>query len=653
MNLILTRIHQTRLAPRIATRVAWLLLPIILCLVVVSSPEARAQDDASKKNETSMPGAPRLLPEDAMFYIRLDSADDLREDSKKSSIGLMINDPQMRPLVQDVYSTARDLFAMVSDKVGVSLDELLAIPSGQVAVAVIPAIPPDEESRELYEQENQVDDSSEAAARKERRRRREAYGFATVIMIDAGKNVDKLLAIVDRIENQVVTNDGYVRRRTVVDKTDVIRLLPPRQGRPEIEYFEREGTVVFGFGHRTAQDVLEHWRGKSDQTTLAENARFGTLMSRCLGSEETRPQITFFVDPHAIIDRIIKRSGSMTAGFVWPVIQDLGASRVAGIAGSSFRGGEVFEGISHIHLRIEPPRDGVLGLLRPETGDTTPPKWVPSDVSGYTTLNWDIEQAYENFGKVLDNFQGEDSLKRLAEDPLEKSTTINLREDLFKNLTGRLVHTTWMEPPVRLNSQVSVNALELKDSTAAKAVMAEFRKKRPNDLTPETIAGNVVYFGNRARRGNLPENFRQPEPCMMFLGKWLITSDSRKFMERVALADAGNLPRLSNVAEYDLVAGELGSKLDGEKPFMLSFFRGADSLRLFYELAQAPNTRQMLRRAGENNVVAKTFADMIERNEFPPFSEFEKYFAPTGAFAYDEPDGIHIGMFSLRGDAAK
>jgi len=34
----------------------------------------------------------------------------------------------------------------------------------------------------------------------------------------------------------------------------------------------------------------------------------------------------------------------------------------------------------------------------------------------------------------------------------------------------------------------------------------------------------------------------------------------------------------------------------------------------------------------------------------PPFEEFELLFAPTGTFAYDEPDGIHIGTFTLRAE---
>ena len=41
---------------------------------------------------------------------------------------------------------------------------------------------------------------------------------------------------------------------------------------------------------------------------------------------------------------------------------------------------------------------------------------------------------------------------------------------------------------------------------------------------------------------------------------------------------------------------------------------------------------------------------MLEQNQLPDFEKFEKYFAPSGTFAYDEPAGIHFGSFTLRAD---
>jgi hypothetical protein len=622
-----------------ATVVGFSLLPAV-------SHSAAAQD----ADEIAIPGAPHLLPERTYLYARLDNADDLRDGLKDSSIGKMLNDPKLKPFASDLYVTLRDLFDRISDQVGVSLDELLSIPSGQVAVAMIPGKFPEDDQNNQAQQAEEDDDSPEAIRRRLARQRRRENGFAGVFIVDAGDNVDKLMAIVERLE-QRATLDGYVRRDLKVEKTEIVRLLPPRQGPPEIEYFERDGVVVLGIGHRTGQDVLDRWLEENEEPTLADSANFSSVMSRCVGAESTRPQLTFFADPYHVAERLVMRSGNMAVGLFWPMIEDLGVARLRGLGASSFRGGEIFEDIFHLHILIDPPRDGLLAVLRPETGDSTPPDWVPSDVTAYTSLHWDLPNTYENLGKIIDKFQGADSLKRLAEEPLKKRLGIDIREDLVGNLTGRYVRAIWMEPPVRLNSQSSVNAFEISDPVAAKSVIAKFRERVPNATTVETIAGKVVYFAKQSRRGNFPENLRRPEYCMVIVDKWIIVADSRKFLERALRAQSGAISRLVGVPEYDLVASELGVKLDGEKPFLLSYMEGSDMLRQLYDLAQADSSRQFLRRAGENNVVARQMSDLVGRHELPPFSDFEKYFAPSGTFAYDEPTGIHFGSFTLRADA--
>ena len=51
----------------------------------------------------------------------------------------MLNDPALKPLSGEAYQILAELFQQVGNVLGVSLDELLAIPQGQVAVAVMPA----------------------------------------------------------------------------------------------------------------------------------------------------------------------------------------------------------------------------------------------------------------------------------------------------------------------------------------------------------------------------------------------------------------------------------------------------------------------------------------------------------------------------------
>ena len=290
---------------------------------------ATAHFARADEEERVIPGAPHLLPEGTYAYVRLDSAADLRVDLAESSLGRMLNDPKMKPFSSDVYATMRELFDQISDEVGVSLDELLSIPSGQVAAAFIPGKTPEaEDDRQVEEPQ---DDSPEAIRRRLNRQRRRENSFAGVFIVDAGENVDKLQTIVSRLERRAMDSDGYVRRTKQVEKTEIVTLLPARQGPPHIEYFERDDVIVFGIGYRTAQDVLDRWLDKTEEPTLADSSNFANVMARCVGAESTRPQLTFFVDPYHIAERIVMRSGSLTVGMFWPMIEDLGLARIRGI----------------------------------------------------------------------------------------------------------------------------------------------------------------------------------------------------------------------------------------------------------------------------------------------------------------------------------
>lgn len=613
---------------------------VLLALTVVTDASPAWAEDKE------VPGAPHLLPEDTLAYIRLDNAEQYREEMSASGVGKMLADPAMRPFASDVYRTMAELFEQFGAVAGITLDELLAIPSGQVAAAAMPGNISEHEE-ELLREEDDSDDSDEAIRRRIDRKRRQQNSIAGVFIVDAGDNVDDLIGLVERLEDRLIT-DGYVRRTTKIEDTTLVRLLPPRQGRPEIEYFERENTVVFGIGHDTSSKVLDHWLGSSDESTLADRTDFASVMSRCVGAEDTRPQLTFFVDPYHFIERLVKRGGA--AALVWPMIEELGISKIRGIGGSAFNGGEVFEGIMHLHVLIDPPRDGFFGVIRPEHGETSPPKWVPADVAAYTSINWDFQTTYNNLDKVLEKFQGPEPLKRFLEDPAQQRLGISLRDEVLANLTGRYVSCGWIQRPIKLNSQAQAYALQLKDPLQAKNVIATFRERRPNDLQVETIGGTVVYVPRQANSQNVPTGLRTPEPGLMILDDWVIFCDSRELLTRLTRANTEAMPRLLNVAEYELVSSELGGKLDGEKPFMLSFMRGADYMRQMYELASSPDTRRFLRQAAENNPVAAKIITMLERNQLPDFEKFEKYFAPTGSFGYDEPAGIHIGSFTLRAD---
>ncbi len=623
-----------RRVPRFATAI---LLVVAGSLVGGQGTATAADPDLTLK----LPVAPRVLPEETLLYLRLDDAAQLRIDFAESSLGQMLEDPKMRPFATDVYALAAELFQRVGNEMGIRLDEFLAIPHGQAAVAMLPIRSPEDPKADRAAPK---DDSPEAIRERNERQRRQNSGFSGVAMIDAGENVDQLLAIIDRIEQRML-DSGFVRREERVAETTVVRLLPPREGRSPVEYFQRGGNVVFGVGHRTATDVLDRWLENRTEKSLADSADFAAVMGHSLGAEETHPQATFYVDPYRIVERVMKRGGA--AALVWPIVEDLGIAKIRGAGGSIFRGGETFDDLSHFHVLIDTPRDGFFGILRPATGDTAPPDWVPADVATYSTVHWKLSPTVDNLERIIDRFRGEGAFQRQVVSGLKESLDVDLRDDLLATLTGRYVGIRWLEPPIRINSQSQVFAFELSDAAKGDEIFGRIRARRPDAFQSEVVGGKNVYFVRGGPR-NLPSGLRQPEPNIMFLGNWVLYSDSRKLVERVLRADNGNIARLVEEPDYALVSAELGGKLAGETPFFISYVRSSEFIRQLYEMTKSEETHRFLRSAGENNPLARRVYDLLRRNSLPPYEEFKKYFAPGGMFGYDESNGIHIGSFTLR-----
>lgn len=598
---------------------------------------------SAAENDAAIPVAPRLLPSDALLFVGVDDAERLREDFAGSSLGRMLQDPKVRPFASDLFAVGAELFQRVGDELGVSLEELLAIPHGQVAVAMLPIRLPEDDD-ENRGSGRPRDESSEAIRERIERQRRRGNGFAAVLMIDAGENIDRLMMVVERLE-ELMTERDRVRREERVGDTTLVRILPPREGRSPIEYFRRGSNLVVGVGHRSAWNVLERWQKTADEQSLADSANFAAVMGPSVTAEETAPQITFYGDPYKIIERLIKRGGA--AGLIWPIVEDLGLGKIRGVGGSVFRGGETFDDLSHLHVLIDTPRDGFFGVLRPGSGDTVPPDWVPSDVASYTTLHWRFDATVDNLEKIIDRFQGEGEFQRGPIDGLKRRFDVDLREDLIANLTGRYVGVRWNEPPARINSQTQAMALEVTDAAKMEEVFAKARAKRPGDFKEEAIGGRSAFVFPIRGRVNSP-NIRTPEPSVMLLGKWFVYCDSRQLLERLIRAESGAIPRLVEEPDYALISSELGAKLGGTSPFFISFVRGSEIIRPFYEMARSEETRRFVRAAGESNPVAKRFDELLRRNELPPYEELKKYFAPGGMFGYDTPGGIHLGWFTLR-----
>ena len=119
----------SKLAPTRNRFAAW---TIIIALLAGVPGLARAE----------RPTSPRLLPDTTAGMVWIRDAPELSESFMNTALGRMSQDPQVKPIFQHLYGSLADVVDRVKDRIGLTLPELLAIPQGELMVALVA---PDEE----------------------------------------------------------------------------------------------------------------------------------------------------------------------------------------------------------------------------------------------------------------------------------------------------------------------------------------------------------------------------------------------------------------------------------------------------------------------------------------------------------------------------
>lgn len=601
---------------------------------------------ASAEEKSDFPGAPQVLPGDTMAYFRLDNVREIREDWPETAMGKMFADPEVRPLVSNTYAMAADWADGFMEQFGMSLDNVLAIPHGQVALAIMP--------RRLGEQKNDdedqaepKDESEEAIRRRLRLRRQRNASFCGVLIIDAGDNLENLKTLMVQFGEMAAKSNRTVIRKSKIVGIEVVTWMPSREGRHPVEYFTTGSTMVIGIGERTATGVLDQWLGRGEESTLSQRDEFVSLMSRCIGEEDTRPQATFYLDPAAIVERLMRRN--MASSLVLPLVQTLGLQRLRGIGGSSFRGGEFFEDIIHLHVAINPPRDGIFGLLRPVSGETQPPSWVPADAASYTTLNWRLDATLKNSESFIGTFTDGRTIDEAIIHPAETWSGVSIRDELMPLLTGRYALVRRLELPIQDGGMVSTHAVEVRDAGEMAALIERVREKRPQSLKLDTVSGHAIYRVQTP--GQLSAEIEMAEskgPLLFMIDSWLIVTTGVKTAKELIATSGGLRARLNDDLSYAQVAGELSGMLRGKEQFQMSFTRPDQWVRVGYEWIQSEASK-VDPDANADRWTTK-LRGAVGSSKLPPFEKLSKYFAPSGSFMYDEPNGIHFAAYALRGE---
>ncbi|MCH7726618.1 MAG: hypothetical protein IH991_09090 [Planctomycetes bacterium] len=575
------------------------------------------------------PIAPKLLPENTLVFVRVASAPELVEKFKETSIGKIGQNEKIKPLIGQLYGSAAEAFTQIQDQIGVSLDELLALPQGEVCVAIV---------------------------------EREGSQPTLVAILDVGDRIASARKLLERAD-ELASDRGLNKRTETVGEIE-LTIYEGLPGGNEAVIFERDRTIVITGDQTLSTEILARWDGQADKEdrTLADNRKFLTIMSRCKGTKDERPQITWYADPIKLVEAFAQGPARTALAFL-PV---LGLDGFLGVGGSFIMAPEDFDGIVHFHVLLDNPRAGVIDMLALSSGDTTPEDWVPPDVNNYMTMHWDVGKTYSKLETLIDSFNTEGMFADIVQQRLSDRIGVDFEKDFIDALDGRFTYITAIVPPVSINGQANLIGAKLKDAKKFRRTLEKVLETTELPLEKKTFAGVKYYqvdvpFGpgrpfrpadgeNGPPRPNIP--LRQPKPCLAIMGDYLVISDSTELLQRAIKTKNDSKKSLANELDFQLIASKIKRQTGNKKVGMITFNRPKDALQMLYDVATDKETRKSLATGAEDNEFLSVLNKALKDNPLPPFAELAKHLAPGGGLVINDETGFHYMGFTLKRKAS-
>ncbi len=572
------------------------------------------------------PNAARIISDQTFAFLRVADTQDFIAKLEQTSIGKAANDPQMQPFINGIWQTLKQSAANAEERSGLTLEEILSIPQGELAIGVVAM------------QEGNP---------------------GVLILCDLGEDTRVVERVLSLLET-VAGNDGALIERNK-HKDAEITLIRGNNG--PLAVCIHENTLLLSNRIEAVEDSLDNWSGEREDS-LASDDRFSTIVSASRGTKDEPAQMIWYVNP---IDglRTVTRD-QPGGGYVMGFLPVLGLDGIKAIGGSNIFATEDFDSIGHLHIMLERPRTGVIEMIALKNASTDPEVWVPEDVTNYMTSNWDVEKSYGALENLYDSIFGEGKLAEDIDRRINQRTGIDFKTEVLDNLEGKFTLVQWYEPPARINSQATFIAAKVKDRAAMQRTIDRIVESLPrlNDIVEKKNFGDATYYsanvGNAPIPEDVPEDRRRrmenrralrPEPCFGLIGDFLFFADRPGIVEHIAMTHGGDIPRLADDLSFKLVLNQLQEQAGERKLAMVSFARPEESLRMIYELVQADSTRNFISQRAERNDFFNNLQGNLEANPLPDFNVISKYLAPSGSIMVDDETGLHWVGFTLKRDS--
>jgi hypothetical protein len=579
-------------------------MAVLGCSLILAAP-ARAAAPIEK----ALPGSTFLL-------LKVNNAAAFRDSFNRSQIGQLWNDPAMKPLRDDFVSKLEDTNKSLQNAVGLTVLDLVELPQGPVALALIgrddPKIP-----------------------------------FAGLVSVDAGSKAQVLNDAMVKF-TKLSEEKGECKATTETFNDLTIHIIHSMKEEdkddPPVVWTKQGGVFLIATDVDAVKDLVTHADGRDG--SLADNESFMTV-NRKVGDDA--PAL-FYVDVTQGIKTFARAAGGQggNAQQIDALLQVTGINGLKALGGNFMFNAGSFEMQTKLFVLAPAPTQGVLKLFSMPAVNLRPEPWVPASAVTYESISWDLDNAYNALNELANMLQP--GLLQNLQTQLPGPTggePIDFQKDLFGPLGDRIsIISDYKKKPTDKDdedNQRTLIGIALEDPKAFQTTLNRLLVMLKPTYKKREFQGTTIYDielpdmpngggGKVAAQGAISLAVAK-ETCFLSIEPTLL--------EQVLRAGG---PRLADSADFLSIAKELPNQTS-----TLSYARAEESARQLYEMIKSGQFQKAFEQAAmAGGPDVPKVGELINKDKLPEFSVFSKYLSSSGGYGIMTDEGFYSVTFSSR-----
>lgn len=562
----------------------------------------------------------KTLPENTLAFARIPNAQTFREALKGSRFGRLINDPAMKPLMDDSRTRLKERSERLKQRLGITLRQLWELPQGEMTLAIIP-----------------VEDA------------RMPYGL--VLTADAGENAQAMSELLTKATQQAATNGDKVTAEKLQGLN--LRVVKPANLNPEraqpYVVWTNVGSVFYiatAPKMESIRDALGHLNGRSD--SLADTPAYVATNKRL----EKNAPMTWYVETNQILNVLTHIAGQqgMDRETVAEQFKLLGLTGVRAIGGTYAMNVGEYDTVTKTFVYAPGPLAGLLRIFSKfPKNQLRPEPWVPATVASYRSINFDFDNAFLALNDFADQLVPgllQNLQQQLVPPGANNAAGFDFERDLFKPMGNRITVISDFKKPINENSQRNLLAIAVDDPKAVQSSLNKLIELAELNTRKRDFQGTTIYDIELPAVQDAPPAAAaaaaaSPQgPISYAISKnTLFISQEPTLLEQVLRPGA---PALADSPEFQLVVKHLPAQSTS-----VMYQRADEQARAIYDMLKTGQFQTALDAANPGGDGLKV-SNFFDPARLPDFAVIAKYMLPGGGFATTDPEGATITQFALR-----